>query len=158
MNRLRSEAGITIMEVLGTLAVFSVVATGLMTITASNGKLNNDSRTIAAATELAQNEIEKIRMIVPQPNVVPADLTSGSHIDPNNPLTALDGSGGSFTRTWNVTSVSQYLNGSVVGARPNMVQVAVTVSWTLPVARSVTEVTYACTTANCGVCGVANCY
>jgi Tfp pilus assembly protein PilV len=158
MNRLLSQAGITIIEVLATLALFTVVAGGLTTITASNAKLNNDSRTIAAATELAQNEIEKIRMIVPQPNTVPADLTTGSHTDPNNPLTALDGSGGSFTRTWNVTGVSQYNGGTVVGNRPYMVQVAVTVRWTLPVARSVTEITYACTTANCGVCGVASCY
>jgi Tfp pilus assembly protein PilV len=158
MNRLHSQSGITLMEVLATLATFTVVASGLMTITAYNGKLNNDSRTIAAATELAQNQIEKIRMIVPQPNTVPADLTTGSHTDPNNPLTALDGSGGSYTRSWNVTGVPQYVNGTVVGVRPYMVQVAVTVSWTVPVARSLTAVTYTCTTANCGVCGMANCY
>ena len=158
MNRLRSQTGITLIEVLGTLAFFTVVATGLMTITASNGKLNNDSKNIAAATELAQNQIEKIRMIVPNPNTVPADLTLGTHADPNNPITELGATNGTFTRSWTVTSVSQYLNGSVVGNRPYMVQVAVTVSWTTPVARAVTAATYACTTANCGVCGVTNCY
>ena len=150
MRRLRSQTGISLLEVLASLTVFSVVAAGLTTSVVSNIKFNNSSRTIAAATALVQNKIEKIRMTVPVVNVTPSDLTVGTHTDPNNPLTALGASGGTFTRTWTVSSVSQYLSGSVVGVRPGMAQVAVTVSWTKPTSGSLTSVTYACTTSNCG--------
>jgi Tfp pilus assembly protein PilV len=150
MNQLRSQAGISMLEVLSSLALFAVVASGLTTMTVSNIKLNSSSKTIAAATALMQNKIEQIRAIVPVVNTVPADLTNGTHNDPNNPMTALGEPNGTFTRTWTVTTVPQYLNGSVVGARPGMVQVTVTVSWSTPVAGTLTAVTFACTTANCG--------
>jgi Tfp pilus assembly protein PilV len=146
----RSQAGISMIEVLSAIALFSIVAAGITTSTTSNMKLGSRSKTIAAATALAQNKIEKIRMISPQPNTIPADLTLGIHTDSPNPMTALGTTGGNFTRTGTVTGVSQYLNGSVVGLRPGVVQVVVTVSWTTPVAGSVAAVTYACTTPTCG--------
>jgi len=116
----------------------------------SNMKLNNDSRTMAAATALVQNKIEQIRLITPQINTVPTDLTLGLHNPAENPITALGGPNGTFRRTWNVTGVLQYLNGTVVGMRPGMVEVAVTVSWTTPLPGALTAVTYACTTPTCG--------
>jgi Tfp pilus assembly protein PilV len=150
MNRFRSQDGISMLEVLASLTLFAVVASGLTTMTVSNIKLNSGAKTIAAATALMQNKMEQIRAIVPVVNTVPADLTIGTHNDPNNPMTALGEANGTFTRTWAVTSVPQYLNGTVVGARPGIVQVAVTVSWSTPVPGRLTAVTFACTTANCG--------
>ncbi len=150
MNRLRSQAGVSLLEVLSSLALFAVVASGLTTMSVSNVKLNNGSKTIAAATALMQNKIEQIRAIVPVVNTVPADLTIGTHNDPGNPMTALGETNGTFTRTWTVTTVPQFLNGSVVGARPGIVQVVVKVSWSNPVARTMSAVTYACTTSTCG--------
>jgi prepilin-type N-terminal cleavage/methylation domain-containing protein len=150
MNRLRSQAGVSLLEVLSSLALFAVVASGLTSMNVSNIKLNNSSKTTAAATALMQNKIEQIRAIVPVINVVPADLTIGTHNDPGNPMTALGEANGTFTRTWTVTAVPQYLNGTVVGVRPGMVQVVVKVRWSKPVAGTMSAVTYACTTSDCG--------
>jgi Tfp pilus assembly protein PilV len=150
MKRLRNQAGISFVEILGALSIFTVVASGLTTAVISNVRLTTRSKTIAAATALVQNKIEQLRAITPVVNTVPADLTVGTHSDPNNPLTALGDASGTFTRTWSVTGVSQYLNGSVVGVLPGIVQVAVTVSWTTPIAGSLTAATYACTTQSCG--------
>src|SRR5437899_2952801 len=118
MDWVRSQAGITLLEVLSAITLFSVVAVGLSTSIASNIQLNSGSRTLAAATALAQNKIEQIRLTVPVLNAVPADLAVGSHNDPNNPMTALGASNGTFMRSWSVTRVPQYLNGNVVGVRP----------------------------------------
>jgi Tfp pilus assembly protein PilV len=150
MNRLRGQSGISLIEVLGAIALFTAVAVGITNSTITNFKLSNDSRTMAAATALVQNKIEQIRMIVPQAGTVPADLTLGTHNPADNPITALGTPNGPFTRTWNVTGVPQYLNGVVVGMRPAIVEVVVTVSWTTPIPGSVKAVTYACTTPQCG--------
>jgi Tfp pilus assembly protein PilV len=157
MNRVRNQRGITLVETLAALGIFSVVAVGFTTSTVANIKVNNESRTIAAATALVQNQIEKIRMIQPATTSVPADLTTGTHSDPNNPVTALGAANGTFTRTWTVSGVSQYSGTTVVGVRPGLVQVAVTVSWTQPIAGSVTAVTYACKTQSCGSCTSSVC-
>ena len=160
MNRVRNQRGITLIETMAALGVFSVVAVGFTTSTIANIKMNNESRTIAAATALVQNQIENIRMLQPVVSTVstiPADLTTGTHTDPNNPVTALGAANGTFTRTWTVSNVSQYLSGSVVGVRPGLIQVAVTVSWTTPIAGSVTAVTYACKTQYCGSCTSSTC-
>jgi Tfp pilus assembly protein PilV len=150
MNRLRSQAGSSLLEVLSATALFSVVAVGLTSSTVFNTKLSTNSRTIAAATTLLQNKVEQIRSTVPVANTVPPELTVGTHSDPNNPITALGATNGTFTRSWVVRTVPQYFNGSVVGARPGIVQVAVTVSWTTPGSGTMTAVTYACTMPNCG--------
>ena len=149
-TRLRSQRGISLLEVLSALSLFSVVAVGLSGSTITNMQLNTRSRTIAAATALLQNKVEQIRLTAPQPNVWPADLIVGTHHDPANPLTALDGSGGSFTRRWEVTRLPQYNGTLVVGSRPAIVKVEVTVSWAGARPGSVRAVTYACTTPNCG--------
>jgi Tfp pilus assembly protein PilV len=149
MNAVRSQVGISLIEVMSAITLFSVIAVGLTRFVISNITINNSSRTVAAATALVQDKLEQIRMTVPVVNTVPADLTAGTHTDPNNPLTPLGASGGTFTRTWSVTSVSQYVGGTVVGARPGMAQVAVTVSWSAPLSGSLTAVTYACTTPKC---------
>jgi Tfp pilus assembly protein PilV len=150
MTQIRSQAGISLVEVLFSISLFSVVAVGLNASTVVNMQLNTRGKTIAAATALAQNKLEQIRMIIPVTNTVPADLTTGTHQDPGNPMTALDGGTGTFTRTWNVAGVPQYYNGSVVGVRPALVRVAVTVTWSTPIPGTVTVVSYTCSTPNCG--------
>ena len=150
MKRLRSQVGSGLLEVLAATTLFSVVAVGLTSSAVSNIRLNTSSRTMAAATTLLQTKVEQIRLTVPVVNAVPAELTVGTHNDLNNPITALGGASGTFTRSWVVTTVPQYLNGSVVGARPGIVQVAVSVSWTTPGSGTLTAVTYACTMPNCG--------
>jgi Tfp pilus assembly protein PilV len=150
MNRLRSQAGSGLLEVLSATALFSVVAVGLTSSAVSNMKLSKNSRTIAAATALLQNKVEQIRLTVPVANTVPPELTVGTHNDPNNPITALGEANGTFTRSWVVKTVPQYFNGTVVGARPGIVQVAVTVNWSTPGTGTLTAVTYACTMPNCG--------
>jgi len=148
---LRRPAGFTLIEVMSAIAIFSVVAVGLSTSTISNMQLNTRSKTLAAASALLQNKIEQIRLIQGVSYTPPADLTSGTHPDTaNNPMTALDSASGSFTRTWTVSGVPQYLGTTVVGVRPGVVKVVVTVSWSAPLAGSVSEVTYACTTPTCG--------
>ncbi len=150
MNRLRRQTGFTLIEVLSAIGLFSIVAVGLSTSTISNMQLTSRSKTIAAANALLQNKIEQIRMIQPVLNTVPPDLTPGPHTDSSNPMTALGTANGTFTRTWTVSTIPQYLNGTVVGVRPAMVEVAVTVSWTTPLPGTVSAVTYACTTPTCG--------
>jgi len=150
MNRLRSQRGFTLVEVLSALGLFSIVAVGISTSTISNMQLNRRGKTIAAADALAQNKIEQIRLIQPVLYTPTAELTVGVHNDADNPLTALDGANGDFTRSWTVSTVPQYYNGSVVGARPGVVEVVVSVSWTAPIAGTVSAVTYACTTPTCG--------
>jgi len=148
MNQLGNQTGLSLIEVLTAISLFSIVATGLSTSTISNMQLTTRSKLLTAANALVQNKIEQIRMINPDAYSVPSDLTPGTH--PPETVTALDGSNGSFTRSWTVTTVPQYYNGSVVGARPGLVEVTVTVAWTSPLPGMATAVTYACTTPICG--------
>ena len=150
MNCLCNQRGLGLIEVLSAIALFAVVATGLSSSGITSIKLNNQSRTAAAATALMLNKIEHLRTLIPVTNTVPADLALGAHDDPNNPITALGQPNGTFTRSWNVVSIPQYYNGTVVGVVPSIVQVAVTVSWTQPQPGRLTAVTYACTTLDCG--------
>jgi Tfp pilus assembly protein PilV len=150
MKRLGTDSGISLIEVTFAFSLFAAVATALSTSIATNIKLSNESRTLAAGAALAQTKLEQLRLTAPVTNTMPADLTLGTHLDPGNPLTATGGTNGTFTRRWVVSGVPQYLNGTVVGSRAAMVEVAVTVSWTTPTAGSQTAVTYVCTTPYCG--------
>jgi len=142
--------GFGMVEVLAALALFSVVAVGVSAAIVSGTRANFQSRMQATASALAQNKVEQIRAIAPTSGVTPADLTLGTHSDPANPISGLEGSSGKFTRTWTVTGVKAYLGSTVVGIRPNMVRVEVHVTWTKPSPGDMSLVTYACTTPNCG--------
>lgn len=149
-RHLSGAAGFGMVEVLASLALFSVVAVGVSAAIVSGTRANFQSRMQAAASALAQNKIEQIRAIAPTSGTTPEDLTLGVHTDPANPISGLEGSSGKFTRTWTVSGVKAYLGSNVVGYRPNMVRVEVRVTWAHPAAGSMTLVTYACTTTNCG--------
>lgn len=152
MNRLSRQMGFSLIEVMSAIGLFSIVALGLSSSTITNMKLNTNSKTIAAANALVQNKIEQIRLLQPQlyadPDLV--GLKAGkTYTDSPNPMSELGLAGGSFTRQWSVTSLPQYLNGSVVGVRPGLVEVVVTVTWSGPMAGSTSAVTYACTSPRC---------
>jgi len=75
------------------------------------------------------------------PATNPADLTAGYHADPNNPMTPLGHRGGNMNRSWMVAA-----NSPKVG----LSEVVVTVTWSDPLPRRLTAVTYVCRTATCG--------
>jgi Tfp pilus assembly protein PilV len=132
----RGERGSSMIEVLAAVALFTIIAGGLTGAVVTNTKLSNGVRTTAAAAALAQNKIEQFRSIVTSTGVIPAALTVGTHTD--GTVTAMDGSGGTFTRSWTVTSV-----------KPGLVKVAIKIQWTTPVPGSTQVITYACTQPKC---------
>ena len=134
----RNQQGISLLEVLASVTLFALIASALMASTVGSVKSNSVSRNIAAASTLIYDEIERFRALdvgVPQ-----ADLTPGYHADPLNPMNPLGQAGGMFTRTWTVTS-----NTPKIGVS----QVVVTVAWNNPESRSVSGVTYVCSTPTC---------
>ena len=94
---------------------------------------------IPFAQALLNDKIEQFRAL--DPATSPADLTPGYHADPRNPMNPLGQAGGNINRTWVVTP-----------SRPKMglSEVVITVTWTDPVPRALSAVTYACATATCG--------
>lgn len=139
MKPIRSTSGFSLIELLAAMTLFAVVASALTASTVGTMKANYTSKQTAAASALIHDKIEQLRSLDPAAN--PADLQTGSHNDPLNPLTPLGQAQGAFTRTWAVTP-----NTPKVG----LSQVAVSVSWTgSSGTRSVVGVTYVCRTASC---------
>jgi hypothetical protein len=67
-------------------------------------------------------------------------LSAGAHQDALNPLTPLAQAGGRFTRSWRVTPATP---------RVGLAEVVVTVAWNESTARSISAVTYVCTSTTC---------
>jgi prepilin-type N-terminal cleavage/methylation domain-containing protein len=135
---LGSDAGFTLLEVLGALAVFGVVAAGLAANVVSVVKWNRTSHGVSVATLLAQDLVEQLRALDPSAN--PAALTAGTHTDGNNPLTPSGVAGGRYTRTWTVTRDSP---------APALSTVVVSVSWTDGATRTVRVTALLCQTPTC---------
>jgi prepilin-type N-terminal cleavage/methylation domain-containing protein len=139
MKALRESAGFSLLEVLASITVFAVAAAGLSTATIGTLKANTNSRDISTATALVQDKVEQLRALDPTAN--PADLRAGSHSDPLNPMTPLGAAGGSFTRTWVVTSSTP---------QRGLAEAVITVTWSRAGAsRSVRAVTYYCESKRC---------
>ena len=136
--RLGQQDGISLLEVLAGITLFAVVSVGLATTTISTIQANTASREMTTAAALIHDKMEDIRALDVSAN--PADLTAGTHQDPANPLTPLGAAGGTFTRSWVVTSNSPSLNIS---------RVEVTVSFKTPEPRTMTGVTYVCRRRTC---------
>ena len=122
VQRLRSHdvrslpsGGFTVIEVLVSLAIFSVAILGLAVSATTIMRANQTSYSYTVATNLAQDKLEELK-------ANPATLASGG---PDYP-TAL---GITFTRTWTVTAPTPTLNAS---------QIDVQVNWTDYTSRSVT--------------------
>jgi prepilin-type N-terminal cleavage/methylation domain-containing protein len=138
MIRLRDDSAFSLLEVLASIAVFSIVAAGLTAATVGSIRANGTSRDASAAAALVQNKIEQLRSLDPAAN--PLDLRGGFHLDPITPMDYLGQAGTKFRRTWAVTPASP---------TRGLAEVVVTVSWTAPIARSVSAVTYVCQTSTC---------
>lgn len=138
MTMKRGNNGFAMLEVLAAVTLFAIVATGLAATTIGTVGANNVSRQAAAATALMHDKMEQLRALDPATN--PADLAAGSHSDPLNPLTPTGQGQGTYTRTWTVTANTP---------KTGLAQIAVTVSWKSPAARSITAATYVCQTATC---------
>jgi prepilin-type N-terminal cleavage/methylation domain-containing protein len=138
MTTMRNQNGFSLMEVLASIAMFSVVAAGRAATTVGTIKSNAVSKEITVAAALLHDKVEWLRALDPAAN--PPDLTAGSHSDPLNPMTPLGQSGGTFNRSWVVTVDSPALGISLV---------VVTVAWNGTEPRSVTGVTYVCRSRTC---------
>jgi prepilin-type N-terminal cleavage/methylation domain-containing protein len=130
--------GFTMIEVLVALALFGIVGGGLVANSVAAVRHNRVSHGLSAATALAQDQLEQLRALDPTTN--PAALAAGTHADPDNPITALGGPWGTFTRQWTVTRDSPVAGASTV---------SVTVSWTDGVTRTVRLRAYVCQAAGC---------
>jgi type II secretory pathway pseudopilin PulG len=135
---LASAAAFTLLEVLGALAVFGVVAAGLAANTVSVVKWNRTSHSVSVATMLAQDLVEQLRALDPSAN--PAALTAGTHTDANNPLKPNGTVGGRYVRTWTVTRDAP---------APALSTVVVSVSWTDGTTRTVRVTALLCQTPTC---------
>lgn len=138
MNQLRSNSGLSMIEVMFGISLFAVIAAGLASTTISTVKANATSKEIATAAALVHDKIEQFRAL--DPAAAPADLTAGQHNDPQNPLTPLGDAGGIFQRAWVVTPNTPTLMVS---------RVVVTVSWNGPAPYSLSGVTYVCQSRTC---------
>jgi len=136
MRRAASTAGFGALEVLVSLTLFSVVAAALLKTSVGATRGNHTSKNAAVATTMIYDKVEQFRAF--DSGSLPAALSEGSHADP--PLTALGQAGGNFQRSWIVFDDVP---------RHGISRVDITVSWSDPVARSLTATTYVCRTSTC---------
>jgi prepilin-type N-terminal cleavage/methylation domain-containing protein len=121
MQRVSGQRGVSFVEVLAALVVFSIVVIGLSPALLSSRKVAELGKNQSIATALAQDKIEQLRV-------------SSSPITGNDgPLQPSGAGGGIFSRSWTVTADTPI---------PNVNRVAVTVTWRdRPNTSSVTLVT-----------------
>jgi prepilin-type N-terminal cleavage/methylation domain-containing protein len=95
-DRLKNERGATLLEIMVALVVFGIgLVIAMRTIPESTAKTSR-SRNLTIAVNLAQEGIEEL---MGEPFNA-ADLTAGTHADPDNPLR------GHFDRSWTVTDAT----------------------------------------------------
>lgn len=138
MSRIATENGISLIEVLAAVTVFALVAAGAAAGTIATIRGNATSRGVSEATALIHDKIEQLRALDPTGN--PADLASGVHNDPLNPMNALGQAGGTYSRSWTVVRNSP---------RQGLAEVTLTVSWTDSRPRTLKSATYLCLTPTC---------
>lgn len=137
-RRLASAQGMSLIEVLASLAIFAIIAAGTAAGTISTIRGNTASRDTSAASALIHDKVEQMRALDPAAN--PADLTAGVHQDARNPMTELGSPGGQYRRSWTVTRNSP---------RQGLAVVRVTVTWSDPTNRTLTSATYVCLSTTC---------
>jgi prepilin-type N-terminal cleavage/methylation domain-containing protein len=138
MNRNDAQNGFGLIEVLAAMALFLVIAAGLAATTTGTIRANALSNRITEAAALVHDKVEQLRSLDPTTN--PADLASGSHADPLNPMDSGGARGGLFRRSWTVRA-----NTPVIGVS----EVTVTVAWNDARTQSVEGVTYVCQSREC---------
>ena len=93
---LKSQKGVGLIEILIAIVLFGIgVSLALRTLPESNVAMTR-GRNITVATNFAQEKVEEL-MSIP---FADADLNSGTHADPDNPIER------TFTRSWQVTDDS----------------------------------------------------
>ncbi|MCX8071789.1 MAG: type II secretion system GspH family protein [Candidatus Binatia bacterium] len=138
MNKLRSAAGISTLEVVVALALFAITAAGLAATTINVTNQTARSKIATAANALVEDLMEQLRAL--DPATKPWQLQAGTYNDPNNPITAGGVSGGKFMRSWTVTPDTPGLG---------LARVEVRVVFSGPANFTALGVTYLCTTATC---------
>ncbi len=112
------QQGFSLIEALVAASLLGIIAMGFAVGADRAVRFNVYSRSVTAATTLAQAKVEELASKVS----TDAQLTAGPHSDAANPLTAEGTAGGIYTRTWSVTD-----NLPVAGLKT----VQVTISWSL---------------------------
>jgi Tfp pilus assembly protein PilV len=115
-RQLRSQAGVSLTEVIVATSIFASTVLGLMNAFLNTTKAAMFTENSSAAITLAQDKLEQLRSL-PSTN---SQLAAGTWPDSLNPLAANATTGGIFTRSWTVTN-----NTPVTG----MKRVEMRVSW-----------------------------
>lgn len=90
---LRSEQAMTLIELLVVCVIIGIAFMGLAALFPLGMKNLSDSRMRTVATDLAQQKVEELLRLAGSD----ADLTAGTHDDPDNPVRT------TFNRSWTVT-------------------------------------------------------
>jgi len=128
----------SLIEVLTSVSIFGIVASGAAVGTIASVKGNTTSRMQAAASSLIQAKVEQFRSLDPATSQL--DFSAGMHFDNNNPVTATGAAGGKFNRYWAVARNTPS-NG--------MAEIQVVVTWNDGRARTLRSSTYVCITKKC---------
>jgi prepilin-type N-terminal cleavage/methylation domain-containing protein len=113
---LKANPGFTLIEVMIAIAVFSVGILAVASLQLVNTKNNTTANIMTQATMLARAQVEHLEN---SDIATSADLTPGTHADPNNPIDENGAAGGIYTRTWTVGA----------GTGPTSREIEVTVNW-----------------------------
>lgn len=117
-RRAAAEDGFSLVEAMVAAGILALVSLGFAVGADRAVRHNVYSRSLAAATTLAQSKVEDLRGKVSSH----ADMAVGAHTDAANPLRPDGTTGGLYTRTWNVTD-----NTPTTGLKT----VQVTVTWSI---------------------------
>ena len=113
----KDEAGLTLIEVMISLAIFSIGILAIAQLQIWNFKNNTTGNISTQATLLARAKIEDLKNMP----FTHAELNIGNHTDTNNPIDIQGAAGGIFSRQWTVSGFA--------GDPANYRQVDMTVSW-----------------------------
>jgi Tfp pilus assembly protein PilV len=114
----RQCGGFGLVEALVTVGFASIVLLGFAASTISVARNSTTTRNAAAATALAQQQVEALRVLP----LDAAGVTPGTYVDAGNPMTADGDPNGIFERTWAVSAPDT----PTIGLKT----ITVTVAWT----------------------------
>lgn len=112
------QEGFSLIEALVAACLLAIISLGFALGADRAVRFNVYSRSLTAATTLAQAKVEELASKVS----TDAQLTGGDHADGANPVTPEGTAGGIYTRTWTVTN-----NTPTAGLKT----IQVTVTWSI---------------------------